>query len=374
MKNEILLEKVKAEPKKGQREKVYKVGVLGLGEGRSILSAITQSSRWELVNMCDLNEALCRERQKEFNAPRYTTNYEDMLSDPSIDVIAIYTPDQLHGTHIIQALNAGKHVICTKPLLDSLDQADAVLAAQKKADKQVFVGQSSRFFEPMLHQRKDYDAGNHGQLLLVEAQYITDARWFLDKGWSTKKGFSWMHNFMIHAVDLVRWYLPDIEEVFGYGVVSENTRAFNMDVPDALTFVAKSKSGAHGLIKGSYTAPALGRDVEPTIGCVLRGSQGMSRAEYSKLRYYSRFADQTLKEQTFDDKHGYYFRFEGESHHAGEYQNYIDYFASCLDAGETPLPDAREGVETLAVIAAMEKSIKLGRPVKISEITDSLGL
>ncbi|MDN5314464.1 MAG: hypothetical protein PWP10_3214 [Clostridiales bacterium] len=352
---------------------VYRVGVLGLGEGRSVLSAVIGSKHWELGNMCDLSEELCRTRQQEFGIDKYTTRYEDMLEDPQIDVIAIYTPDQLHGRHIMQALRAGKHVICTKPLLNNLDEAAELIRVQQETGKHVFVGQSSRFFEPMLHQREDYEEGRHGDLLSVEAQYITDARWFLAKGWSLKGGFSWMHNFMIHAVDLVRWYLPDIAEVFGYGTASESTTEYGLDCPDTMMFLAKDSTGRMGLIRGSYTAPPLGRETEPTISCLLRGSKGTSRAEYSKLQYVRRFDEQT-EILDFNDRHDYYFRFEGESHHAGEYQNYIEYFARCLDNDETPYPNVDEGIGTLIILAAMEKSLKLGRPVQISEMRAELGL
>ena len=101
--------------------KKYVMGVLGLGEGRSIISAVLNSKHWELGCICDLNENLCKERCVEFNVERYTTDYNEMLSDDSIDVIGIYTPDQLHATHIKMALEAGKHVICTKPLMVSLN-------------------------------------------------------------------------------------------------------------------------------------------------------------------------------------------------------------------------------------------------------------
>lgn len=111
--------------------KKYRMGVVGLGEGRSIISAALQSDRWELVNICDLNEELCRDRINEFGLERYTTDYDDLLRDENIDVIAIYTPDQLHGLHIRRALEAGKHVICTKPVLASLDEARDLLECQK---------------------------------------------------------------------------------------------------------------------------------------------------------------------------------------------------------------------------------------------------
>ena len=81
-------------------KKIYRLGILGLGEGRSVISAALSSPHWEIGNICDLNESLCQQRCKEFGLTDYTTRYEDLLRDPQIDVIGIYTPDQLHSLHI----------------------------------------------------------------------------------------------------------------------------------------------------------------------------------------------------------------------------------------------------------------------------------
>lgn len=346
------------------------LGVLGLGEGRSIISAAIESNVWELGNICDLNEELCRERAEEFGLNNYTTSYKEMLKDDTIDVIGIYTPDQLHARHIIMALDAGKHVICTKPLMTSLDDANALREAQEKSGKHVFVGQSSRYFEPAMRQRMDYEDGRHGELVTVETHYVTDARWFLEKDWTRNAGFSWMYNFLIHAVDLAVWYLEDIESVYGTGYVSENTKAYGLDVPDALTFILKDKSGKTALVKGIYAEPTLGSSVEQSISCTLKGTKGISRAGYPKLKYYRNFdpIDKTAELKTYDDRHSYYFRFENESHHAGEYQNYLEYFHKMVISGETPKPDLDEGLHTLAVMAAMERSLETGEVIKVSDI------
>ncbi|MFD2117607.1 Gfo/Idh/MocA family protein [Paenibacillus yanchengensis] len=347
----------------------YRMGVVGLGEGRSIMSAALQSKQWELVQVCDLNEQLCREREQEFSFNNWTTSYEAMLANENIDVIAIYTPDQLHFTHIKQAVLAGKHVICTKPVLHSLEQASELLALMAQTDRKLFIGQSSRFFEPMLHQRRDFEAGNHGELAVVETQYITDGRWFLEKGWSKQAGFSWMYNFMIHAVDLVKWYLPDVTEVMGFARTSENSLEHNLEVWDSLRFLMRNEQGQIAQISGDYTLPTLDLAVEPSIACVLRGSKGTSRAEYSNLLYHTKFTGQPAQTTSFEEKQDYYFRFGGTSHHAGEYQNYIEYFADCLDAARDPLPDANEAIHTLAIMEAMTRSVQLGgQPVKISTI------
>ncbi|MBB6733265.1 Gfo/Idh/MocA family protein [Cohnella zeiphila] len=352
-------------------KRAYKLGVVGLGEGRSIMSAALASERWELRKVCDLNEELCRSREKEFGFTAWTTSYDELLNDPEIEAIAIYTPDQLHLKHVKMALEAGKHVICTKPLLPSLDGAAELLEAQKRSGKHVFVGQSTRYFEPMKRQRQDFEAGKHGDIHTVEAHYITDGRWFLEKDWSRQKGFSWMYGFMIHAVDLVRWYLPEVTEVMGFGLNSEANRGYGVDSWDTMRFLLRDGDGRIGQVSGSYTLPTLGQSVEPSIGCVIRGSAGTTRGEYSNLVYHTHFAGEQPATAEMEHLHDYFFRFEGKSHHAGEYQNYIEHFAECLDEGRTPLPDANEAIRTLAVMVAMERSIREGgRIVRIQDVLD----
>ena len=350
--------------------KIWNLGVLGLGEGRSIISAALESEMWTLGNVCDLNEILCKDRCKEFSLKKYTTKYEDMLLDKEIDVIGIYTPDQLHGKHIKMALEAGKHVICTKPLLISLDEANELIEVQKKSGKTIFVGQSSRYFEPARRQRMDYEEGKHGELNTIETHYISDSRWFLERDWSHQKGFSWMYNFMIHAVDLAVWYLPEIEEVYGVGVTSQNTKEYNLTVSDTMKFILKDKSGKCASVSGVYALPTLGSAIEQSISCTLRGTKGISRAGYPKLQYFTNFepVSKAAALHTYDEKHGFYFRFENETHHAGEYQNYIEYFADCLNKGLIPKPDLKEGIHTLAIMEAMDESIRTGQVIKVSDI------
>lgn len=357
-------------------KKKYVMGVLGLGEGRSIISAVLNSDYWELGNICDLDVELCKSRVKEFNLEGYTTKYEDMLKDPKIDVIGIYTPDQLHAAHIKLALEAGKHVICTKPLMVTLDESNDLLETQKRMGKTVFVGQSSRFFEPMMRQREDFEAGKHGDLITLETHYMSDSRWFLEREWSHSKGFSWMYNFMNHAIDLAAWYLPNIEEVYGVSSVSQNTKDFDVEIPDTLKFILKDADGKFASLTGAYTLPTLGSEFEQSISCTLRGTKGISRGGYPKLKYYTNFkpAQKNTQLYTYDDKHSYYFRFEKENHHAGEYQNYIDYFAKTMNNNQVPKPDLKEGIHTLAVMEAMDQSMKTGQPVKVKKILESYNI
>ena len=161
---------------------MLRLGILGLGEGRSTISAALSSDRYQLKTICDVNEEMLKLRSKEFDFHGLTNSYQEMLDDKEIDVIAIYTPDHLHAEHIKLALQHEKHVVCTKPFIDDLSIARELLELQKASRKKVFVGQSSRFFEPMKRQRKDFEAGLIGDLITIESYYHADHRWFFEKG------------------------------------------------------------------------------------------------------------------------------------------------------------------------------------------------
>jgi len=347
---------------------MLRLGILGLGEGRSTISAAMQSSKWDLRIICDRNEELCRQRAEEFKVAHYTTNYEDMLQDEEIDVIAIYTPDHLHAEHVKQALLHGKHVVCTKPFIDDLSMANELLELARKSGKSVFVGQSSRFFEPVKRQRKDFEAGLIGELITIEGYYHADHRWFLEKGWSLKQSFKWLYGGLSHPTDFIRWYLPDIEEVMGYGMLSANGAKAGLKNQDTMHFIFKARDGRIARVSGAYTGPVQPNIRDSEMSCILRGTEGCSQADYMDLRYA--ITDKTGEEQlvTWEHKLKHYFRFEGKSHHAGEYQNYLEYFADSIHSNSIAYPDIKEGIGTIALLQAMDQSLQTGLPVKIDDI------
>ena len=351
------------------------LGVLGLGEGRSIISAGVNSDLWEVVQMCDINAQLGAERCREFSLPpeRFTTSLDALLANEAVDVVGIYTPDHLHADHTIKALQAGKHVICTKPFLNDLSRARDVLAAQQKSGKQVFVGQSSRFFAPFNRQRGHFQTGAFGELNTIETAYNADHRWFLEKPWAKQAAFKWLFGGLSHPADLARWYLPDIAEVMGYSSLSENGKAGGLKNDDTFHFILKTVSGKIARVSGCYSCPIVPSQRDSGMTCILRCSEGASQADYPELRYSWKTGGQSVIER-FEEQEDYYFRFEGRSHHAGEYQNYIEYFARCLAAGETPKPDAREGIVTIALLEAMEETCATGKPVQIKNILSRHGL
>ena len=354
---------------------MLRLGILGLGEGRSTMSAALQSDKYELKMVCDRNIEMCKQRAEEFNFHSYTTNYQDLLDDAKIDVIAIYTPDHLHAEHVKQALLANKHVVCTKPFIDDLSKAQELLEVAEKTGKKVFVGQSSRFFEPAKRQRKDFESGLIGELITIESEYNADHRWFLEKPWALEKSFKWLYGGLSHPVDFIRWYLPNIAEVMGYGMISSNGSAAGLKNEDTMHFIFKATDGRIARVSGAYTGPTQPAQRDSGMSTVLRGTEGASQADYHELRYA--LTDKTGEEKIVywgDKTMKHYFRFEGQSHHAGEYQNYLEYFADCLESGETAHPDLKEGIGTIALLQAMDRSLQTGMPVKLDDILAEFNL
>jgi predicted dehydrogenase len=351
------------------------LGVLGLGEGRSIISAGVHSDLWDVTALCDLNRELGRERCVEFGLSEkiLTDSLDALLANPAVDAVGIYTPDHLHADHVIRALQAGKHVICTKPFLDNLVRAQEVLDAAQKSGRRVMVGQSTRFFAPFARQRAHFESGVCGELNTVEAYYNADHRWFLAKPWARTPAFKWLYGGLSHPVDLIRWYLPDIEEVMGYSRLSENGKKGGLAHDDTFHFIYKDGAGRLARVSGTYSAPVTPNSRDSNMSCILRGSLGATQGDYYELRYAWKTDTQSVVE-TFEDQDAHFFRFGGHSHHAGEYQNYIEYFARCVAANTAPKPDVAEGIVTVALMQAMEESCHTGAPVKLRAVLARHGL
>ena len=95
------------------------VGVIGLGQGEDVLLAVHRDPalRVEVRGVCARREDRSREVAQRYGVPFWTTDYRALLARPEIDVIGVYSPDHLHAEQCLAALGAGKHVVCTKPLV-----------------------------------------------------------------------------------------------------------------------------------------------------------------------------------------------------------------------------------------------------------------
>ncbi|MFN8378992.1 MAG: Gfo/Idh/MocA family oxidoreductase [Anaerolineae bacterium] len=370
-------------------EQALGVGVVGLHEGRTLLVALnhvipppvglttgdeTRAPHAHAVAGCDLSADKVAEARRDCPDLFYTENYAELLARPDVDIVAIYTPDQFHGDHIVQAFEAGKHVICTKPLVNSVDDARRVLEVGRRTGRKLLVGQSTRFFESFQRQRRAYEAGEFGQIEFLDAHYNHRMDWYYEKSPWVANSTDWVYLGLSHPLDLARWYLGQIDEVFAYGTQSSLAREYGARSFDIYTVNLKSADGRIGRVLGHYGLHEL-PSVRNCVELMLFGSASTSRAQYHDMRYsYTRPDGTEVTEDMLYSRRGYYFNNEVHGMHYGEFANYAEYFAQSLLAGRDYSPGLEEGLETFCVMEAVRQSAQSGVPVKVAPLLAEIGL
>lgn len=338
------------------------VGVLGLHEGHTMLVALRASQFCRAVAGCDLSEEKRLAALEASPGLFVTASYDEMLALNDVRIVAIYTPDALHADQIEAAFRAGKHVLCTKPLVNDLGVARRLLHVAQETGMRLQVGQSTRFYEPFQRQRELFEAGAIGDVEVVDAHYNHRMDWFYEKSpWSVAETH-WAYLGLSHPVDLVRWYLGSIREVHAYGTISALGRRYRLVQPDAMSVNLVATDGRLGRVLGHYGFHELPK-ARSLIECFLMGSEGSSLARYPDLRFTHHDARGVAIDEDFEPAMaGYYYRHELKGMHYGEFCNLIDSFAAAI-LNDTPnAPALREGLETVAVMDAIVRSLESGNP------------
>ncbi|NDV61727.1 Gfo/Idh/MocA family oxidoreductase [Puniceicoccales bacterium CK1056] len=353
---------------------MLKAGILGLGEGRSALAAISSMENWQTRWICDLDQQLLDARKSEFSISRTTTDYDEMLADPEVDVIFIYTPDPFHADHILKAFSAGKHVFCTKPLVDSLEKGQELLKAQKASGKELIVGHTSRFYPTTMQQYSDFKEGRLGEIVSCETHYNSDKR-LGSAGKRGKKGeVNWLYSGLCHPLDLVFWFLGPIKSVSAMSVLSPAGKRLGSRVPDSFHAVLKAETGALGQVSGVYGAASTVQEAHPQSGCILRGDKGSSVASAPQFEYSTNLDGFPQTTSSFPDDAGEYFPWGGSKYHVGETRNLLVHFAECLQRQQSPRPNLKDGLKVVAILKAIQLSMESNCQVEVSDVLRKYGL
>ncbi|HEY0866067.1 MAG TPA: Gfo/Idh/MocA family oxidoreductase [Fimbriimonas sp.] len=348
-------------------EERFGVGVIGLHEGLTELVALRASGLCRAVAGCDLAEEKREQARQAAPGIFLTGDYDEMLARDDVKIVAVYTPDPYHAGHIERAFRAGKHVICTKPLINDPEEAGRLRQAARETGMRLQVGQSTRFGEPFQRQREMFESGWFGEIEVVDAHYNHRMDWYYEKSPWTIETTHWAYLGLSHPVDLVRWYLGPIQEVHAYGTTTELGRSYGLPTPDAISVNLIGENGRIGRVLGNYGFHELPR-ARALIECWLMGSGGSSLARYPELRFT--YHDDRGVEIDEDYQHamaGYYHRHELQGMHYGEFCNYTDYFASRLLSGEDNSPDLEEGLQSVDVMKAIVESLETRKPVRVDK-------
>jgi predicted dehydrogenase len=171
---------------------MFKAGVIGLGYiGPAHVEALRRMGNAEVVAGSDVDEATTNEKTKILGIPKAYSDYRDLLHDHEIDVVHICTPNHLHYIQAKEALLAGKHVLCEKPLaMDSAEARELVVLAEKTG--LVCAVHFNLRFYPLIYQaRSMVKSGELGRILAINGSYQQDWLFYeTDYNWRLEPEYS----------------------------------------------------------------------------------------------------------------------------------------------------------------------------------------
>lgn len=339
-----------------------RVGVAGLGMGANVLTLNGDpASPLVVTAVCARTEERLARFAEEHGVTRAYTDYDRMLDDPDVDVVAVYTPDALHAEHCVKALEAGKHVVCTKPMAVSNDEAERIVRAVGESGKKLMVAQTARFVPQHAHLKNLVSGGRLGRVMACRAQYIHDLNPFLSlTPWRLELPQDFMYGGGLHPIDLLRWYVGEVEEVFAYGL--RGGRPPEYPIEDTFLLTLRFVSGCIGTV--SVICGAVHPPV-PIIQVDLFGDAGSATAAYTEgqpghLRVVEeKISGQAVQETVYPPETGLTYR-HGESE-----KRIFLHFADCVARDLEPEPGALESARGVAVGDAAWESVRTGRPARV---------
>lgn len=333
-----------------------KLGVAGLGHGATLLQANTPAGRHLpllVTAVCDSDGGRAQAAAERYAVPFVTTDFAELVARPELDVIGIYTPGPLHGAQILAALDAGKHVMVTKSMVYTMEEAEQVVAAVARSGRVLLVSQSLRGRLDFLEAKRACDAGEIGELFLAESHYVHDLRPVYDYSpWRVEMPQDLLLGGACHPIDLLRWFMGDIAEVHCYGLRS----GLAPDYPQEDNFVvnvrfASGKIGRIAAFLGVVEPPAAAMNeltVYGTRGTLRNARKRVDGAGYLPAR---------TSEVTFSGTLPL-------GHHQ-EMLVLMEHLADCILHGRSPWVGAREGARVVATGLACWESLRRGRPVRV---------
>jgi predicted dehydrogenase len=251
---------------------MIRVGILGTGFGKFHGTLYQKISGFEIVSIFGRNLNKLSQIGKELNV-QTTSNINDIVLNPDIDLLDICLPTELHSKWAIEGLRNNKHIFCETPLAYKVEEAEEIQATSKKYGKNVFVDMFYKYSIPHYTAIKYVKEGVLGNLVSIKSYNYTSPQWG-DLG--VKRN---IENFHIHNVDFVNEVIKMPEKVvvsgLDFGVKSIVTTAYNVD-------------DIHIVLESNSTMPnccgfSLGFEFVFTNGAIW---YGWKMGDYTKEEFY----------------------------------------------------------------------------------------
>lgn len=326
-----------------------------VGCGKIASRHATEAARQgQLLAVCDIIKEKADALAQEYHAMAYNA-IEDLLKHPGgLDIVAICTPNGLHASHSILALEAGMHVLCEKPLCIHAVDGRSMMEAAKKAGRKLFVVKSTRY-NPALAALKEILARQQlGRLYSFQLNcfwnrpeaYYHDS-W---KGSLLADGGSLYTQFS-HYIDALLWLLGDVENLSGYRKNMAHRGVIEFE--DSGVVALEMKNGMLGGLHWSLNTYQKNMEVSLSIiaekGSLRIGGEYMNKVEYQCTEN----ASLEIPDRGIANEYGFY---KGSmSNHDKVYENLV----RALHDDNHPFTQAAEGLKTVETIEKIYQSIAL---------------
>lgn len=201
--------------------KTLKVGVIGIGGiARTHMPGWAASEHAEVVAGSDINAKALEEWGRQHSAPKLSTDPADLFRDPDIDIIDICTPNMYHAPLAIAALEAGKHVICEKPLAPTPGEIKQMIAARDRAGKLLMTAQHFRFKGNSQAMKREISTGTLGDIYHARSWMLRRNGFIPSPSFLQKKhsGGGPCIDIGVHVLDLTLWLMGNPQPAVVTGV------------------------------------------------------------------------------------------------------------------------------------------------------------
>jgi len=345
-----------------------KVGVIGVGGiARTHMPGWAASPHAEVVAGADLVPAALQSWGADWNVSRLESDSAALIHDPDIDIIDVCTPNMYHADLSIAALEAGKHVICEKPLAPTPDEVRRMIAARDKSGKLLMTAQHFRFADTSKALKAEIDAGALGEVYharswMLRRAGIPTSLAFLARQHS---GGGACIDIGVHILDLTLWMMGNPEPVSVTGVarreLARNPKVFGrwprrgpipqgMDVEEMAMAFVRFETGATLVFEISWL---LHHDTDgEDMQMWLYGRDGGSHwpactvydTNYDSMQLYNR---QLKLMPNLAEPHA---------------QECIEFAQAIVDGAPSPVP-AEQSLQVMKILNGIYESEKTGREV-----------
>ncbi|RXZ81401.1 gfo/Idh/MocA family oxidoreductase [Paenibacillaceae bacterium] len=239
--------------------KQLSIGVIGCGKiaQRRHLPEYAANEHVKIIAVCDKDEERARAIAEQYGATAYT-DYHSLLAHEELDAVSVCLPNVLHAPVSIAALEAGKHVLCEKPMAVSEQEAVAMIEASERSGKLLMIGHNQRLMLPHQKAKEVLASGLLGKVLTFRTAFGHGGpeNWSVEGagGWFFQKSQAFigaMGDLGVHKTDLIRYLLG--EEIVEVGAFVGTLQKQNTDVDDNAVCILRTASGIFGTLAASWT-------------------------------------------------------------------------------------------------------------------------